>query len=376
MKSQPKIFESLIVGAGVVGLSLAFELARRGRKVCVLDQAAVGRGASWAGAGILPPSPLKGAVDPLDQLRGLSHQLHPEWAKELTERTGIDTGYRRCGGLYIARSKGEAATLAAQQESWQEHGIEAEECSLEELVGREPALVPLVARGEIRSAWYMPDECQLRNPRHLQALTAACRQLDVEIHEQIVIESIASNGTNLRAKAPTHNFEAEQVCICCGAWARTLLDSMSIATGIMPVRGQMVLYRAEQKLLQQIFNEGHRYLVAREDGRLLAGSCEEEAGYEIVTTPRMISQLQGWAEDILPQLRTCRVERTWAGLRPGSFDGLPYMGRVRGFKQLYVAAGHFRAGLHLSCGTAVVMADLMEGKQPVIDIAPFRLGRG
>ncbi len=103
--------DCLIIGGGVIGLSVAYEMAKRGTQVQLLDQGTVGRGASWAGAGILPPSPIRGALDPLDQLRGLSHQLHPFWAQELRELTGIDTGFKQCGGIYLARSSAEAATL-------------------------------------------------------------------------------------------------------------------------------------------------------------------------------------------------------------------------------------------------------------------------
>ena len=90
----------------------------------------------------------------------------------------------------------------------------------------------------------------------------------------------------------------------------------------------------------------------------------------------MLEQLRTWAEGLLPQLKNTPVEKTWAGLRPGSFDGMPYIGEVPGWPNVYVASGHYRAGLHLSCATAVVTADLMQGKKPAIDLTPFRLGRG
>ena len=101
---------------------------------------------------------------------------------------------------------------------------------------------------------------------------------------------------------------------------------MDIHTGIMPIRGQMVLYNTQQVLLRHVVNEGHRYLVARDDGRLLAGSCEEEVGFDVATTASMIEQLRNWAESILPELKSATIERTWAGLRPGTFDGFPYIG--------------------------------------------------
>jgi glycine oxidase len=367
----------LIIGGGVVGLSLAYELAKRGLGVQVLDQSEVGHGASWAGAGILPPSPVRGAVDTLDQLRGMSHRLHAEWAAELRSLTGIDTGYARCGGIYLARSMGEFATLAAQQGYWYEHGIEAELWTGDTAQEREPSLAPLLKTGSVKAAWFLPNECQLRNPRHLRALAAACMQLGVTIHEHVVVEhveSVVDNG--IEVIAGERRFRAEQACICSGAWSRLLLDRLAIETGLLPVRGQMVLYNTGQVLLKHVVNEGHRYLVARDDGRLLAGSCEEEVGYDTSTTDAMLRQIREWAESILPQLRDCSVERTWAGLRPASFDGLPYIGQVPHRKRLFVATGHFRAGLHLSCATAVVMADLMQGRLPEIDLTAFRIGRG
>ena len=377
MAQSHPISDCLIIGGGVVGLSIAYELAGRGLSVQILDQAAVGRGASWAGAGILPPSPTRGAVDPLDQLRSMSHQLHAQWATDLKKITGVDTGYQRCGGLYLARSAAEMATLHAQQEWWTTHGIEAELWTHSTASKLEPSLKSILNDQSVKAIWYLPDECQLRNPRHLKALAAACRLRGVEIHEHIAVEHLVPTADDsIEAVAHDHRFKASRACVCSGAWSRLLLDQMEIPTGIMPVRGQMVLYNTETPLLHHVVNEGNRYLVARDDGRLLAGSCEEEVGFELATTESMIRQLRAWAEGILPQLHAAPVEMTWAGLRPGTFDGLPYLGQVPNLKQVFVASGHYRAGLHLSCATAVIIADLMQGHQPAINLCAFRVGRG
>ncbi len=390
MTHIPHPIDCLIIGGGVVGLSLAFEMSARGASVQILDQASIGRAASWAGAGILPPSPTSGAVDPLDQLRGMSHQLHATWAKQLYDLTGIDTGYSRCGGIYLARSAAEAATLAAQQALWAEQGIEAYRWAVDEAIVREPSLATLLTSTSdsttnnragtstpaVKAIWYLPDECQIRNPRHLKALAAACRIRQVQITEHVPVKHLETNDDEVRVIANEQVFAAKQVCICSGAWTRLLMDEMEVPTGILPIRGQMLLYHAEKPLLQHVVNEGHRYLVPRTDGRLLAGSCEEEVGFDCTTTDTMLLQLRTWAEGILPQLQSIPLENSWAGLRPGSFDGLPYIGQVPGRPQVFVATGHYRAGLHLSCATAVLVADLMQGKVPSIDLAPFRLGRG
>jgi glycine oxidase len=154
------------------------------------------------------------------------------------------------------------------------------------------------------------------------------------------------------------------------------MEQIELSNGIMPIRGQMLLYQSELPLVTHIINEGNRYLVPREDGFLLAGSVEEEAGYLCETTDESLALIRQWAEATLPILREMPVVKSWAGLRPGSYDGFPYLGLAPGTHNLYIAAGHFRSGLHLSCGTAVLMADMMLGQPAKMDLTPFRVGRG
>src|SRR5687768_3192644 len=168
--------DCLIVGAGVIGLSLAYELAIHGLRVRVIDRQEPGREASWAGAGILPPANFKTALHPLDQLRGLSHRLHVEWARQLRDETGIDTGYEPCGGLYLARTAGEAATLQGLARDLQQMDIAIERLSPAALAKLEPEIT-----SSVRVAYLLPDEAQLRNPHHLRALVAACQQRGVSI---------------------------------------------------------------------------------------------------------------------------------------------------------------------------------------------------
>ena len=144
----------------------------------------------------------------------------------------------------------------------------------------------------------------------------------------------------------------------------------------MPVRGQMVLYKCEQQPFHRVINEGSRYLVPRSDGRVLVGSTEEEVGFDKSTTDSALRELMTLARELVPQLTPDKVERTWAGLRPGSYDGMPYLGSVPGLDNVFVAAGHFRSGLFLSTGTAVVMGQLIRGVTTDVDLRPFRVGRG
>ncbi|MCA9221641.1 MAG: FAD-dependent oxidoreductase, partial [Planctomycetales bacterium] len=169
---------------------------------------------------------------------------------------------------------------------------------------------------------------------------------------------------------------AEAFAITSGAWSCLLLNQLGIANGILPVRGQMVLYRCERPPLRHVVNSGPRYLVPREDGRLLVGSTEEEVGFDKRTTAEAIAELKRLATTLVLDLANATVEATWAGLRPGSFDGFPYLGRVPRTSNLYIASGHYRSGLFLSPGTAVVMSAVIRQAAPPIDLSPFRIGRG
>jgi glycine oxidase len=379
----------LIIGGGVIGLSLAWELAHRGKSVQVIDQSEPGREASWAGAGILPAAVRRPEQHPYEQLYGLACELHPQWAEQLHATTGIDTGYRRSGGLYLARTAGEAAALTAWAAAQREEGIEVQRLTAEQVAEMEPGLH---VGGQVQSAkysvlstqysvagtcasYFVPAEAQLRNPRHLRALIQACTNLGVTIQPHTSAEPIAAQGGVSELRASAGPLRARQYCFTAGAWTGPLLSRLGIATGIVPIRGQMALFRCTSPPVQRIINLGSRYLVPRDDGRLLAGSTEEEAGFDKRTTDESIAELVAFARSLIPALADAQLEKTWAGLRPGSFDGLPYLGRLPGLSNAFVAAGHFRSGLFLSPATAVVMAQLLCGEQPAVDLAPFRVGR-
>lgn len=371
--------ECLIVGGGVVGLSLAYELSRSapGWRIRLVDRQETGREASWAGAGILPPANHRTAVHPLDQLRGLACELHREWSQQLVAETGIDTGYRRCGGLYLATTPGEAASLHGLAALLDEEQVACQRLTRAELAELEPALDRIAQSGAVSAALRLPDEAQLRNPRHLQALRTACQRRGVEFLLHAAVDGLEVTGGRVTAIHTPHGpLAADQYCITAGAWSSTILESIGVSVGIVPIRGQMMLYQNDRPLLRHVVNEGPRYLVPRDDGRLLAGSTEEEAGFDKSTTHEGLAGLHAFACRLVPALRDSRVENTWAGLRPGSYDGLPYMGVAPGIDNLLVAAGHFRSGLFLSPATAVVMAALVRGERPPIDILPFRISRG
>ena len=380
----------LIIGGGVIGLSLAWDLARHGQSVRVIDRGQPGREASWAGAGILPPANRTSAIHPYDQLCGLSDELHAQWAEELRSLTGIDTGYRRCGGLYLARTPGESASLAAWAADQSSHGIKITRLRRDELATVEAGLlwgaesqspvlsteysVPSPTRQP--TAYLAADEAQLRNPRHLHALIAACMRAGVEITGNLAAGNLVTGGGSIREiESSTGPLRARRYCFTAGAWTGQLLARLAIPIAVLPLRGQMVMFRCPQPPIRRILNVGSRYIVPRDDGRVLAGSTEEEVGFDKRTTDEAIAELTVFARALVPALADAPIEHSWAGLRPASFDGLPYLGQLPGLSNALVAAGHFRSGLYLSPATAVVMGQFLRGEQPLIDLAPFRVGR-
>jgi glycine oxidase len=363
MMKQPDV---LIIGGGVIGLTTAYFLAREGVRVEIMDKSDFGREASWAGAGILPPGNPQQARTPFEQLRAHSAALFPTLSAELRERTGIDNGYLRCGGLEFA----DAASEETAQE-WRAEGIVFEMVDGKHLAHLEPALSP-----ELRSAYYLPDMAQVRNPRHLKALLAGCQSLGVRLQPGCPVSGFETRGGRVTAvRTDRGSAEAGQFLLAAGAWSDALLQSIGWRPGVHPVRGQIALINAGVPVLRRILLWGTRYLVPRPDGRVLVGSTEEDAGFDKRTTSRAISDLLALACHLVPALAEAPLERSWAGLRPGSPDGLPFLGRVPGLDNLFIAAGHFRAGIQLSPATGLAIKELLLDQPRTVSLEPFRPDR-
>lgn len=359
----------LIVGGGAIGLSIAWYLAHDGLQVTVLDRGEPGRQASWAGAGILPPAELSAARSPIDRLRAHSCLLLPRLSAELRERTGIDNGYRLCGGLELATADPGGAGLPTEE--WHGAGAAFERLDAAELRRREPGL----AEGLECGAW-LPGLAQLRNPRHLQALLAGCRARGVTVLPHWPVERLLTAGSRVHGvEGGGGRLEAATVLLTAGAWSDALLGQVGWTPGIRPVRGQIVLLQTGRPGVRPVLMQGKRYLVPREDGRILVGATEEDAGFDARPTAAGIAGLLAFATALLPELAQAAVETCWAGLRPGSPDGLPYLGRVPGWDNLHVAAGHFRAGLQLSAVTGQVMAQALLDRPTLLPLHAFRLDR-
>jgi glycine oxidase len=364
----------LIIGGGVIGLTTAYFLARDGARVTVVDQADFGQEVSWAGAGILPAGEQERWDHPVEHLRARSAAMFPSLSAELRELTGIDNGYVRCGGLEFPEEESESgarrhSTIRASRTEW--HGEDAQLLDAEEVRRLEPALA-----GNLGPAYHLPDTAQIRNPRHIKALLAACHQRGVRLTPGCPVGGFITNGPRvLAAKALGGELAADRFLIATGAWSDPLLEHLGCRPGIKPIRGQIVLLRLDRPIFRMVLIRGACYLVPRSDGRVLIGSTEEDVGYDKRTTAGAIADLIALAVGLVPALADAPVERCWAGLRPGSPDGLPFLGPAPSWDNVFVAAGHFRAGIQLSPGTALVMKECLLGQSPTMPLQPFRLDR-
>jgi glycine oxidase len=361
----------VIVGGGVIGLSIAYRLGTEGVSATVLDRREVGREASWAGAGLIPANTERLRTNPTVELRSWSAALYPEWSAALREETGIDNGYRRTGGVDVALTEAEDQALKAMAGRWRTEGIVFERLAPADFHRVEPAL-----RSDLRAVYFLPDRAQVRNPWHLRALELAAVRRGAVLRPGQAALGFDSNGERLTAvRTPGGRIACGAVVFAAGAWTGGLLDGLGVTAPTPPVKGQIVLLKGDRPWLKRIVEHGSKYLVPREDGRILVGATEEDAGFDTRPTSGGVHGLLAEALRLCPVLERAEVERAWAGLRPGSVDTRPYLGAVPGFTNAFVAAGHKRAGLQLAPATAEVLADLVQGRPPRVDLSGYRIGR-
>jgi glycine oxidase len=358
--------EVVIVGGGVIGLSAAFELADRGLSVRVLEQGTPGQEASWAGAGMLPPGNPDRATGPEPLLRGHSHRLWPEWVARLTALTGLSPEFSRCGGVEV-RPHAPPAVLTDEIATWRQEGVAVEPLTEADLRSRFPQL----AR-EIVAAYYLPEWGQVRNPRLLKALIAACAAKGVMLSVGQPALGFDWHADRVVAvRTPTGSVAADWVVIAGGAWSGELMRQVGVEIPIEPVRGQIVLLEQRPLPFDYVVQCGARYLVPRADGRILIGATEEHAGFVKANTADGVQGLLAFATELVPALAAARFEHCWSGLRPHRAGGLPVIGPAPRAKNVIIAAGHFRAGLQLSPVTAVLVRQLVCGQSPLLPVEWF-----
>jgi glycine oxidase len=355
----------LIIGAGVIGMLTARELAQSGAEVTLVDMNNCAQEASWAGGGIVSPLYPWRYSDPVTALATWSQTSYIHLAQQLLEETGLDPELRQKGMFMVGVEDAEEALAWGRQ-----YQKPMERVSSDFLYQKEPDL-----SSGCGSALWMPEVASIRNPRLGRSLRRSMEiTANINLIEQSRVEGlIAKDGSVTGVRLADQMLSGNKVILAAGAWSGELLAPLGIELPVEPVKGQMMVFKAPVGLINRVVLMEGRYLIPRNDGRILVGSTLERVGFDKQTTEEAKASLYQTAINICPALESYEVEHHWAGLRPGSPEGIPYIGGVPGYDNLYINAGHYRNGLVLAPASTRLLADLLLGRQPVIDPAPYQL---
>jgi len=344
-----KSWDVIIIGAGIIGLSLAISLRKQGLRVLILERGAPGREASHAAAGMLAGS---GTEIP-SALRGIAQEstrLYPEFAHELEDESGIKVDLRDQGTL-----------LCSTCDDFPES---ADRLSQEQVNTLEPAL------DFSGSAAYLSERSV--DPRALVAAAIkAAHHREVDVSSGREVQALLVEGGRVAGvQTMKTSYSAPVVVNCAGAWAGSIAPHKF---SVRPVKGQM-LALVDGPPLEHVVRAENVYLVPRSDGRLVIGSTLEDAGYNKQTDADTIHRLLHAAIDLVPALAQARVHESWAGLRPGTPDELPILGETS-TAGYFLSTGHYRDGILLAPATAQVMTDLILRRPPGYDVLAFSPAR-
>lgn len=355
-----KSWDVVIAGGGIVGVSLARELHKHGADVLIVERGEPGREASHAAAGMLawcdPMLP-----HPLKRLARASAEMYPEFVQEIDDESGMRVDLRTQGTIacFPELPVGEAASYVSTGE-WRPLGAD-------EVARLEPSLK---YPGE---AMYWTPEGSV-DPRGLMAASVkAAKHRGIHIASGAAVTDVAiEGGRAVAVKTPKTRYTAGAVVNCCGAWAGQI-GPLRFPT--RPVKGQMLcVVAAQHGLVNHVVRAPEVYVVPRSDGRIVIGSTLEDAGFDKRVDPDTIQRLHQSAASLIPELGEARMLETWAGLRPGTADGLPLLGATE-VANYFVAAGHYRDGILLAPVTALVMSQVVRGEKPHVDLTAFSPAR-
>lgn len=335
----------VIAGAGIIGLSIAMELRKAGARVTVLDRGEPGREASSAAAGML----VTGDPDlgtPMRKLAEASAALYPAFVEELELRSGLRSDREADGALYVATES---------------ECLDSPIFTPSELAQQEPGLAqhPHV---------HFFSEQSIDPALLTQAAIQAAKRLGVIVHHEAQVEAVTLTREHLlEVRTSRTPYQTATFVNCAGAWANQIAGAAAPAR---PRKGQMLSVIPRDCKLRHVIRSHQVYLVPRKDGRVIIGATVEDCGFDKTVDSAQIQQLHQKAANLVPSMGDAKILDAWAGLRPGSPDDLPIMGAGR-LPGTYVATGHFRNGILLAPITAVLMSELIQGRNARLDLHAF-----
>jgi len=366
-----KTADIIIVGAGVVGCSVAYHLARMGVKgILVLDRGQIGGEASTAAAGMLAPQCEAPGPGPFLDFCLAARRYYERLAPELKEIARTDIEYLDWGILHLLDEEGDEA--AEGRYRWQrELGLTVERLTPEEVFKLEPGLTK-----EVGGALFFPDDHHVNNAELICALAQAARSHGVRIVEGCTVSGFIYDGDKVAGiRTPDEIFTAGYIVLCTGAWSWQLGVLLGRRIPVEPARGQ-ILYAElpELPVRHPVWGKGG-YVVPRLNGGLIVGSTVEYVGFDKSVSLDGIRRLSELTLALLPGLAEQPFTRAWAGLRPHAKDGLPLIGPLQGLDRLYIATGHFRNGILLGPLTGRLVAEMIVGEPVSFPLDAFSPGR-
>lgn len=354
----------IIVGAGIIGLLTAVELQKAGQQVTLIDRIQSGQESSWAGGGIISPLYPWRYPDAITRLALLSQKIYPQLLDMMQQVAGKDPEFLQSGMLILGDYSAENPLPWAQQ-----HAVNMQPLQSELI--RE--LAPEVSE-RFQSGWWLPEIYQVRNPRLVSLVKLYLQSTDIRLIENepvtdILVEQDKVSGV----RTGTTTYLADRVIIAGGAWSSSLLKPTGMDPGIKPVKGQMLLLKGPPKTVRHITLSDEKYIIPRKDGRILVGSTTEDCGFDKRPSEKVRQSLLDYAVGTVPALKSFEIEHHWAGLRPGSYNGLPGIGRHPRLNNLFINSGHYRNGLVMAPASARLMGEIVLQKPTClaeIDYAP------
>jgi glycine oxidase len=356
----------IVIGGGIMGLLTAHYLNAAGEKVIVVEQGKLGRESSWAGGGILSPLYPWRYPDALNQLATWSQLHYPALIEQLKSASDIDAQWIQSGMMVIDPEEIKAATDWAKTQDIPIHILHAQEIS---------RYIPNISDKALREqAMWMPQIAQVRNPRLLKALIQSLQNNGVALLEDTPVTQLCiENDTVVGVQSQNKIIHGASVTVACGAWSSRVLQKWLPDLNVEPVRGQMILYKANPDTLSPIILKDSHYLIPRKDGRIIVGSTLEFVGFDKNTTVEAREELINFAVDLLPSLENYPVEHHWSGLRPGNSVQIPFISSHPDVKGLFVNTGHYRNGVVTAPASAALCVDLILSRSPILDTKPYAI---
>jgi len=360
-----------IIGAGISGLMSALELVEQGCSVIIFDQQQAGKAASWAGGGILSPMYPWRYPHAVNQLAQYGKSLYLEWNEKLKPVSDIDFEIHETGLLIFDETDFETGLNYVRQ--FQEPMQQCEYLQQEQIEQLNPFI-----DAKFQHAIYFPQIANVRNPRLLQSITTYLKQHpQVEFVEYCPIEQFNMLNGKVQSIAAKNGktYEADQFVITTGAWSQHWSEQLEMEIPVYPVQGQMVLFKTPANWLPTMCMNDVMYLIPRLDGHVVCGSSMADCGFDTTPTASTTQKILEACFEMVPELAQFPIEKQWAGLRPASPTGVPYIGKMPEIDNLWANFGHFRNGLCMGPASARLLRQLMLEQTPLVNPAAYSTER-